>query len=118
VDRNESAEWISSDKAATFSPDSRSIALVQYKTARHYSTYFGSTVSVFSNAWGSPPLNVHDVYECRIPGTFDPNCKAGPDDDSPVQALVMKPDIVDVYGHQTEAVVEKLVRSAMAQELD
>jgi hypothetical protein len=112
VDRSESALWISSDNAATFSPDSSSIVVVQYKTAR--STYFGSTVSVFSHAWGSPPLNVHDVYECRIPGNL--NCKEGPDDDSPVQALVVKPDDVDTENaRQTEAAVESLVRSAIEQ---
>ncbi len=115
------AEWISGESAAAFSKDSVPIAVYQYKTARHYSTYFGTTVGVFSHAWGSPPLNVHDVYECRMGGAagvvvFDPNCKAGPDADSPVQALVTKSVDVDPEGgRKTKAAVEMLVRDAIEQ---
>jgi hypothetical protein len=121
VDSAKSDQWISSDDAAAFSSNSLPVAVLQYKTTRHYSTYFGPSIEVFSRAWGSP-LNVHDVYECRRPGRimglplYDSSCRVGPDDNSPVQALVAKAvDVDPENGKKTKAVVESLVRTAIEQ---
>jgi hypothetical protein len=76
-------------------------------------------MSVFSRAWGSPPANVHDVYECKLKamtrfGGFDLNCKAGPDADSPVQALVANSTDIDAArASQTKSTIEDLVHRAL-----
>ena len=121
VDATQISAWELSPAATAYSNDtSLPIATLTYTTKRHFSTYFGSSISVFSHAWGSPPLNVHDVYECKfkspqfIGPVFDPNCKAGPDADSPVQGLVANSTDVDAQrGSQTKSTVEDLVREAL-----
>ena len=76
---------------------------------------------MFSHAWGSAPLNIHDVVECENTGSrispfsiYDPNCKAGPDGDSPAQALVTKSTNEDAAsGSQTKATTEELVHNGL-----
>jgi hypothetical protein len=111
--------WEASPAATSFSPSSLPIATMTYTTNRHYSTYFGTALGVFTRAWGSPPANVHDVYECKTNHPFmpyDPACKAGPDGDSPVQALVIKSNNVDAAaGAKTRSAVEALVHASLKQ---
>jgi hypothetical protein len=120
VDATQISTWELSPAATAYSNDtSLPIATLAYTTKRHFSTFFGDTKPVFSRAWGSPPANVHDVYECKFkpPGPFvqfDPDCKAGPDADSPVQALVANSTDVDVQaGWQTKFLIEDLVHDAL-----
>ena len=122
VDPTKISNWELSPQATAYGASSLPIATLSYTTHRHFSTYFGSTISVFSRAWGSPPANVHDVYECRSQNRnplfgvdFDPGCKAGPDADSPVQALVAKSVDIDAEkGAQTKTTINELVHNGLS----
>jgi hypothetical protein len=62
---------------------------------------------------------VHDIWECKTNNPllpYDPACKAGPDEDSPVQALVTKSNNVDAAaGAKTRSDVEALVHATLKQ---
>ena len=109
--------WELSPAGTSFSPSSLPIATMTYTTNRHYSTLFGNALGVYTRAWGSPPANVHDVFECKVSNPFiqyDPACKAGPDGDSPVQALVTKSTNVGAAaGANTKLAIQGLVHAVL-----
>jgi hypothetical protein len=109
--------WEASPASTTYSNSSLPIATVSYTTNRHFSLYFGATIPVFSRAWGSPPANVHDVMECEVKGGFrysyNPSCKAGPDADSPVHALVNAANQNPQGEQKTKAAIEGSVGNSL-----
>jgi hypothetical protein len=123
ADPTKISAWELTPAATSFSPAiSLPIATMTYTTSRHFSTYYGWAKDVYPRAWGSPPANLHDVYECqnprRWPLDFNPDCKVGgPNEDSPVQALVTKStNIVDTgVSGNTKSVVEGLANATLGE---